>query len=159
MATQDLKASVRSRAIGDSAIDGLLGGIVAGLIMVLFLLVVGALSSDGLAEVIRRFDPKGSGDLVTGLLTHLAVSATYGAIFGLAFLALARLRPASVRYGWLAGLFYGLLIFAIARGAIWAGANTGLVGYSAAVLLLAHALYGVVIGFVIGRKWGKVNEP
>lgn len=159
MAIQDLNVSVKSKTIGDSAIDGLLAGIVAGLIMVLFLLVVGVLTGDALADVIGRFDPAGSGDLMTGSLTHVAVSATYGAVFGLSFLALARLRPASVRYGWLAGLFYGLFIFAIARGAIWAGADTGLVGYSAAVLLLAHALYGVVIGFVIGRKWGKAPEP
>lgn len=153
MANQDLTAPMKSKTIGDAAIDGLLAGIGAGLAMALLLVVAGALSGDSPVTVMERFDPVGSSNLVTGLLTHLAVSSIYGAIFGLLFLALVRLRASLTRLGWLAGLIYGLVLFTIARGAISAGADTGLADYSAAVLLLAHAVYGLVTGFVIGRKW------
>lgn len=153
MANQDLTASMKSKTIGDAAIDGLLAGIGAGLAMALLLLVAGALNGDSPVSVLGRFDPMGSYNLVTGLLTHLAVSSIYGAIFGLLFLALVRLRASLTRFGWLAGLIYGLVLFTIARGAISAGADTGLADYSASVLLLAHAIYGLVTGFLIGRKW------
>lgn len=153
MTTQDLSAPIKRRSVGDSAIDGLLAGIGAGLAMALFLLVAGLLSSVTPAEVIGRFDPAQTNSVVTGLFTHLAVSAIYGVIFGLLFLALIRLRPPLTRYGWLAGLIYGLLLYAIARGAIGAGVDSGLANYSVTVLLLAHAIYGLVTGMVIGRKW------
>ena len=153
MANQELTAPMKSKTIGDAAIDGLFAGIVAGLAMTLLLLVIGALSGDSLVTVLERFDPVGSYNLVAGLLTHLAVSTIYGAIFGLLFLALVRLWPVSMRHGWLTGLAYGLILYAIAQVGISAGADTGLADYSAAVLLLAHVVYGVVIGFLVGRKW------
>jgi heme A synthase len=143
---------MKSKTIGDAAIDGLLAGIVAGLVMILFLLVTRILSGGSLAEVIGRFDPSGANNLVTGALAHLAVSAIYGAIFGLLFIVLIRLRPTLRRFGWLAGLIYGLLLYAIALGAFSAGIDSGLADYSAPVLLISHALYGLVAGFVVGRK-------
>jgi hypothetical protein len=149
---------MKDKTIGDAAIDGLLAGIGAGLAMALLLLIVGALSGDSPVMVMERFDPVGSNNLTTGLLTHLAVSAIYGAIFGLLFLALVHLRPSLPRFGWLAGLIYGLVLYAIAYAGISAGAETGLVDYSTTVLLLAHAVYGLATGFVIGRKWEKVSE-
>ena len=157
MTNQNLTAPMKSKTIGDAAIDGLLAGIVAGVVMVLLLLVTGALSGDSLVTVLERFDPVGSYNLSTGLLTHLAVSAIYGAIFGLLFLVLVRLRPSLSRFGWLAGLFYGLVLYAIAQVGISAGADTGLADYSSTVLLLAHAVYGLVTGFATGRKWEKAN--
>lgn len=153
MITQDLSAPAKRQSAGDSAIDGLLAGIGAGLVMALFLLVAGLLSGDVPADVIGRFDPARTSSVVAGLFTHLAVSAIYGAIFGLLFLALTRLRPSLTRFGWLAGLAYGLVLYAIARGAMWAGVDSGLAHFTTAILLLAHAIYGLVAGIVIGRKW------
>jgi len=149
---------MKSKTIGDAAIDGLLVGIGAGVAMVLLLLITGALSGVTLVTVLERFDPVGSYNLATGVLTHLAVSAIYGAIFGLLFLALVRLRPSLSRFGWLAGLIYGLLLYAIAQVGISAGADSGLADYSTTELLLAHAVYGLVTGFAIGRKWETANE-
>lgn len=153
MTTRELGTSMRSKTIGDAAIDGLLAGIGAGLAMALLLVVAVALSGDSPVAVMQRFDPLGSDNLVTGTLAHLAVSAIYGAIFGLLFLVAIRLRPALSRFGWLAGLVYGLLLYAIARGAFSAGVDSGLADYSTPVLLLSHALYGLVAGFLVGRKW------
>ena len=154
MTTQDLTTSIKRRTAGDAAIDGLLAGIGAGLVMGVFLLVAGLVGGEAPADVIGRFDPAQSNNLVAGLVTHLAVSAIYGAIFGVLFLALARLRPGLARWGWLAGLVYGLALFAIARGAIGTGVDSGLAYFATTILLLAHAIYGLVTGMVIGRKWG-----
>jgi hypothetical protein len=153
MTIQNISAPTKQRSVGDSAIDGLLAGIGAGLVMALFLLVTGLVSGISPAEVIGRFDPVRANSVVTGLFTHLAVSAIYGVIFGLLFLALARFRPAWTRYGWLAGLVYGLVLYVIARSAILAGVDSGLADYSTTILLLAHAVYGLFTGLVIGRKW------
>ena len=153
MTAQELNRSVTSRTVGDAAIDGLLTGIGAGLAMGLLLLAAGLLIGDPPAEVIGRFDPARSNNLVTGLLTHVAVSAVYGAIFGLLFLAIVRWRSGLAWFGWMAGLLYSLVLYAIASGAIWAGVDSGLARFPAVILLLAHAAYGLVIGFVIGRKW------
>ena len=153
MMTQELSAARKRVTTGDAAVDGLLAGIVAGLAMALFLLVVGALSGVTPAGVIGRFDPAQANSPVVGLFTHLAVSAIYGVIFGLLFQALVRLRPSLPRLGWLVGLVYGLVLYAIARGAFWAGVDSGLAYYTTTILLLAHAVYGLVTGTVIGRKW------
>jgi drug/metabolite transporter (DMT)-like permease len=158
MTTQDLSASIKERTIGDAAVDGLLAGIGAGLAMALLLLVVGALSGDSPVTVMERFDPVGSYNLVTGSLAHLAVSAIYGALFGLSFLTLIRLRPSWLRFSWLVGLVFGLVLYAIARSAFSAGIDSGLADYSAPVLLLSHTLYGLVTSLLIGRKWEKVNQ-
>ncbi|MFN2223925.1 MAG: hypothetical protein ACK2UH_15310, partial [Candidatus Promineifilaceae bacterium] len=78
MMTQELSAARKRVTTGDAAVDGLLAGIVAGLAMALFLLVVGALSGVTPAGVIGRFDPAQANSPVVGLFTHLAVSAIYG---------------------------------------------------------------------------------
>lgn len=153
MTKRELSTSMKSKTIGDAAIDGLLGGIGAGLAMVLLLVIVVAMGGGSPAAVMERFDPLGSYNVVTGTLAHLAVSAIYGALFGLLFLVLIRLRPSLLRFGSLAGLVYGLLLYAIARSAFLTGIDSGLAYYSTPVLLLSHALYGLVTGTVIGRKW------
>ena len=152
MTVQNL-GTIKKRAAGDSAIDGLLAGLGAGLVMGLFLLLVGLVSGIAPIDVLGRFDPAQANSPVGGLFTHLAVSAIYGVIFGLLFQALVRLRPSLTRLGWLVGLLYGLVLYAIARGAIGAGVNSGLAQYTTAILLSAHAVYGLVAGLVVGRKW------
>jgi hypothetical protein len=153
MTIQEIRTPTKRKSIGDAVIDGLLAGIGAGLVMALFLLLAGVLSGDAPADVIGRFDPARSNNLVASLLTHLALSAIYGAIFGLLFQMPVRWRPTLLRFGWLAGLLYGLVLYTIARSAMWAGADSGLVNFPTTILLLAHAIYGLVIGLSIGRKW------
>lgn len=102
MALQEINRSRQRRTTSDAAVDGLLAGIGAAIIMALFLLAAGFLSGDSPAIVLGRFDPLEGGSPLTGLLTHLAVAAIYGLVFGLIFLALVRLRPSLMKFGWLA---------------------------------------------------------
>jgi heme A synthase len=154
MMTQEQFVMRKKATTGDAAVDGLLAGIAAGVVMALFLLIVGALSGVSPADVVGRFAPAQANSPLVGLLTHLAVSAIYGVIYGLLFLALSQLRSGLARFGWLAGFVYGLLLYAIASGAIRAGADSGLAYYTTPILLAAHAVYGLVTGIIIGRKWG-----
>jgi drug/metabolite transporter (DMT)-like permease len=153
MALQEINRSRQRRTTSDAAVDGLLAGIGAAIIMALFLLAAGFLSGDSPAIVLGRFDPLEGGSPLTGLLTHLAVAAIYGLVFGLIFLALVQLRPSLMKFGWLAGLVYGLLLYGIARGAFFAGANSGLAQFSTISLLLAHLIYGLLTGILVYRKW------
>lgn len=147
---------LKSKSIGDTAVDGLLAGAGAGIAMVLFLILAGFLLGNSPTLVLGRFDIQVGGRPLVGLLTHIAISAIYGLIFAILFLWLSRFWPFLLRWGWLSGLVYGVLLYGIARGAFYAGTNSGLVQFAPLALLAAHLLYGLVLGLIIGRKWRHV---
>ena len=155
MATKNVRSSINRKGIGDAAVDGLLAGVAAGIVMILFLLAAGLITRDSPVMVLGRFDLQAASRPVVGLLTHIAISAIYGLFFGVLFVALVRIRPALLRWSWFAGLVYGLILYGIAQAAFMAGANSGLVQFSSIILLLAHLIYGLIIGGVIQRKWRK----
>lgn len=140
------------KSAGETAVDGLIAGLGAGIVMAGFLLIVGFFSGDTPAAILKRFDTVQADSWIVGLLSHLAVSAIYGIIFGLLSMVLLRIRPSLVRFSWLIGLFYGLVLYAIAQSAFFAGIDSGLQQFSAVIFLLAHVVYGFVLGFVFGRQ-------
>ena len=75
---------------GDAAIDGLFGGLLAGVVMAVFLVVAGLAVGDSPGEVLARFAPGGAQSPLGGLIAHLAVSGIYGALFGLGCQLVAR---------------------------------------------------------------------
>jgi hypothetical protein len=72
-----------TRSLGDSAVDGLFGGAIAGILMAVYLVIAGLFNREGPGTVLGRFTPSGDGSPFLGTLAHLAVSAVYGAIFAL----------------------------------------------------------------------------
>jgi hypothetical protein len=99
------KTQARSeRGLGDTAVDGLLAGLVAGVGMAIYLVIAGFLSGKGLAEMLGLFDPALAGNGLTGTLAHLAVSAIYGVLFALVMLVLGKIRPSLFTMSWLMGL-------------------------------------------------------
>ena len=137
---------------GDAAVDGLLSGVVAGLLMALFLLGAGWIGGQSWDWVLRQFDPGAAPAPLTGLVTHLAVSGVYGLLFASLWRPLARWwgrLPA-----WLAGLVYGLLLWLLALTVTAARANLGqgwLQGFPPAQLAAAHLLYGLALGWLVNR--------
>lgn len=152
MTTSNSTSSYQQKSMGDTAVDGLLAGIGAGLVMALFLLLIGLLNGDLATAVFGRFDPGQNQQWLTGLVIHLAVSSIYGIVFGLLYLVLIRIRPSWARPSWLLGLAYGLLLYGVVQTALATGIDSGLVQFTAVILLLAHAIYGVVLGIILGRK-------
>jgi hypothetical protein len=137
---------------GDAAVDGLISGVVAGLLMAVFLLVAGGLGGKGFADVLRQFDPGAVPAPLTGAVTHLAVSGVYGILFASLW------RPLGRAWGrlpaWLVGLVYGLLLWLLAATitAARAGPGTGwLQGIPPAQLAAAHLVYGLTLGWLVQR--------
>lgn len=152
MTTSNSTSSYQQKSLGDTAVDGLLAGIGAGLVMALFLLLIGLVNGDLATAVFGRFDPGQNQQWLTGLVIHLAVSSIYGIVFGLLYLVLIRIRPSWARLSWLLGLAYGLLLYGVVQTALAMGIDSGLVQFTAVMLLIAHAIYGLVLGVILGRK-------
>lgn len=152
MTTSKATSTYQQKLLGDAAVDGLLAGIGAGLVMALFLLLIGLLNGDLATAVFGRFDPGQNQQWLTGLVIHLAVSSIYGIVFGLLFRVLIRIRPSWARFSWLPGLAYGLILYGVVQTALATGIDSGLVQFTAVILLLAHAIYGLVLGIILGRK-------
>lgn len=137
---------------GDTAVDGLIAGILAGLTMAAFLIVAGLLSGVPPAVTLGRFDPGQAGNVLAGSVAHLAVSGIYGVVFALLFAVPARQWPALRRFGWLVGLVYGLFLFAFARGILFATLTSDMLQFTAVQLLLGHLIYGLLLGFEVSRR-------
>ena len=131
--------------VGDAAVDGLLAGIAAGIVMAAYLVGV-SLFGEGVA-VLNRFDPSGVSPAV-GTLMHLAVSGVYGAVFGIVSNWIRRFNlPA-----WLSGLIFGLVLFALAETFILPTGHSALAGIPIVHFGIAHVIYGLVIGIIINRN-------
>ena len=141
----------RDATIGDAAVDGLLAGFAAGLAMAAYLVAVHAVAGEGPAAILRRFDPSATASPLTGLLLHLAVAGVYGTLFGLGWRFTGRVRPSKVP-AWLWGLAYGLVLLLVAELIPLSGANSPLAEVSLVHFALAHAIYGLVLGYWIGRE-------
>jgi len=131
-----------AKSWGDAAVSGLLAGLLAGVIMAAFLAAAGFAGGESAAQVLSRF---GAGQGVTplaGLITHLAVSSIYGIVWGYLLRVVRGLLPAPA---WLLGLAYGLLLFLVAQG-LFLTAPTPLAGIPPLQFLIAHGVYGLVLG-------------
>ena len=74
---------------GDAAVDGLLNGVIAGVAMAIYMLLMLLINNVPLGEIFSYFRSTTSSP-VAGTLVHLAVSAIYGVVFGLAFAYLTK---------------------------------------------------------------------
>lgn len=140
--------------LGDAAVEGLMYGIVAGLVMTLFVVAFEWLAGVMPLEVLSYFGVDAAASPWVGLFTHVAVSGIYGVVFGMLALGVARalgdrMNPI-VRLT--LGVLYGLLIFLIAEWIILPRTASPLAEMPVWALALAHALYGVVLAWLVGRK-------
>lgn len=129
---------------------GLFSGIAGGLVMILFLLAAGLATGTPLAMVLGYFDPTGNASALSGILAHLAISSVYGVVYGIVWRGLSlavRKRPP----GWMAGLVFSLVLYAIARLAFLTDSNVSLLLIPAWQLLIAHLGYGLGLGWVFER--------
>ncbi len=140
--------------LGDSAVDGLLAGTSAGLLMGLYVLAVGVLSGQAWTALLAQFDPSPVPSPLTGVVAHLAVAGVYGVAYAVAWRWLRRLCPPGL--GWLAGLAYGLLLWGpvsrllrLPAGGI---SETWLAVVAPVHLVVAHLVYGAALGWLLGRR-------
>ncbi|MBI5566278.1 MAG: hypothetical protein HY870_15375 [Chloroflexi bacterium] len=141
---------VRSSS-GDAAVDGLLHGVGAGIVMAIYLIVIGVLIGTGVAATLSAFDLGEGTSPVRGALIHLAVAAIYGMLFSLMYRLIGRRRSSGRGGSVLSGVAYGLLMWLITQIAFATGINIALSSLPAAHFAVAHALYGLTLGWLIGR--------
>lgn len=132
---------------GDAAVDGLLAGLGAGVVMAIYLLITGMIGGEAMGTIMGRFAPGRETAPLTGLLAHLAVSAIYGALFGVLSLPFRNRIPV-----WVMGLLFGLSLFLIAWYALLPGTGSSLLNISPANFGIAHLLYGGALGWQLNRK-------
>jgi hypothetical protein len=140
----------RRRTTSDAALDGLFGGLTAGVAMAVYLVAWGLMTGMGPGAVLGMFDPGERGVALTGALTHLAVASVYGILFGLIWWALRRTLRLGVP-AWLAGAVYGLLLLLVAKAVVLPAAGSPLAEIPTLHFAVAHVIYGVVLGYLSER--------
>jgi hypothetical protein len=142
----------QEKTIGDTAVDGLMAGPVAGLTMALFLVLAGLLDGRQPHITLGYFDPAQAGNWLTGLLAHLAVSAIYGVIFALLLRLVRRIRPPVLRPIWLWGVGYGLVLWGLTQEVVFSAVPSPLTQIASWQMAVAHLLYGLVLGLRLHNK-------
>jgi hypothetical protein len=140
-----------NKTAGDVAVDGLLAGLLAGAVMGVFLVVADWLAGISPADTLSRFDPAAQSSPLVGGLLHLALSGLYGVVFALLFRVLVKRRPVVVRWAWLVGAGYGMVLWLAAQAVLLTGLNASLGTVPTALFALAHVLYGAMLGLSLAR--------
>ncbi len=153
--TDNKSLTANKTTMGDAAVDGLIAGIGAGLLMAAYLIVVGLAMGESVGVVLGRFDPGRGGASVIGALAHLATAGVYGVFFGLGWRFVPRGWRGRVP-GWLAGLVYGLALFAVALVLLPAVASP-LQEIPRIHFAVAHVIYGLALGFLIHKDAFRLN--
>lgn len=136
---------------GDAAVDGLINGVIAGVVMAIYLIVAGLMLGVGIAATLSAFDLEQGTSPMRGVLIHLAVAAIYGMLFGLLLRPIERRWPIGRGGHVISGLVYGLLLWSITQIAFAAGISVALSSVPTVHLAIAHTLYGLTLGWLIGR--------
>lgn len=151
MADRTSFVTQRTKTIGDVAVDGLLAGMGAGLVMGVLLILLGLLAGVGPLDTLGRFDPAEGGSAAIGGLLHLAVSGIYGVIFAIGYRFLAGRWATLRRFGWLLGAGFGLALWLAAQFIILSGLHTPLAEIASLHFALGHLVYGATLGYLLGR--------
>jgi hypothetical protein len=146
------RLALSARKMSDAALDGLFGGLAGGVAMAIYLVLWGVTAGQGPGAVLGMFDPNERGVALTGALTHLAVSAVYGILFGLIWWSLRRVLRLGVP-SWLVGALYGLALLLVAKLVVLPAGGSALAEIPALHFALAHVIYGALLGW-LGERIG-----
>jgi hypothetical protein len=144
--------SKKVNSAGNLAVDGLIYGLVSGGAMSLSLAALALLTGETLGAILEDFSSSGLTSPVQGLLSHLAVSAIYGMLFGvLIWPVLLRFSSAKM-IGLLGGLVYAILLLLLAQIVILPATDSPLAQLPFWQWALGHGVYGLVLGRLFTRK-------
>ena len=138
--------------VSNLAVDGLIYGLISGAAMVLSLAALALLSGETPGAYLEHFSAAGLTSPLQGLLSHLAVSAIYGVIFGALIWPLLVHFSSSKIIGWLGGAVYAVLLLFLAQTAILPGTGSPLGQIPLWQWALGHLIYGLVLGSLFARK-------
>ena len=138
-------SQVKKESPGEAAVNGVFGGLLGGMLMALYVLLAGQVVADSKWAYVGYLDLAHSGSPLQIIFTQLAVSAVYGAIFGLVCYWIKSGQP-DLLPRWLVGLAYGMALWMLAVGFILPKDNFTLSPLSAVYLLFAYLVFGLVLG-------------
>jgi hypothetical protein len=135
---------------GDVAVEGLFSGLIAGLIMALYLILAGLTYGESIIASLSRFATEDGSTPLVGLLLHLGVSGVYGIFYDLGCQFTLRRRANTFSPLWVSviGGLYGLLLMALAWYILLPSTDSPLLETPVLHLGIAHLLYGVALGLL-----------
>ncbi len=142
----------------DAAIDGLLSGVLAGLVMIAYIVLGVWIGGTGPGASLGLFAPDPASGPLVGLLAHLAVSGIYGVVFGVGYAGLLR-RPSYNPPAWLhplVGGLYGLLLLLAAWTLLLPATGSQLQQIPLFHLAVGHLLYGALLGWLVYRRARRI---
>jgi hypothetical protein len=134
--------------LSDVLINGLFGGVLGGIAMMLVLILGSYVAGQAPATVMSHFGIPGQlPNPLVGTLLHLSVSAVYGMIFGILRYLLTR-RWESIWVGMLLGVIYGIGLYLFAIFVMLPSTGSALLEIAPLIFLSGHIVYGLVLGAV-----------
>jgi hypothetical protein len=131
-------------SFGDAAVSGLFNGLVAGAAMAVYLVLAGLLLGHG-AGFMSYFATGAVVSPQLGTLAHLGVSGIYGILYALLLRGMRFAKFTTVP-GWAMGFAYALLLWLVAVLVVLPGPGALLKSIPAVHFLVAHGVYGLVLG-------------
>lgn len=150
----DIITDNNNSRLSNLAVDGLIYGLIGGFAMYIILAATALLTGDSPATVLARFNTDGLTSPLRGMISHLAVSAIYGTLFGVLVWPLLSRFANWKAVGWIGGLAYAGLLFALSQVAVLPLTNSPLGQIPVWQWGLGHAVYGLVLGVMFARKAG-----
>jgi hypothetical protein len=145
---KSISMSPTRRLNSEAVVDGLIGGLVGGVGMLVLLILFAFLFGESPITMINRFGVPGQpANPLASTLLHLGVSAVYGAIYGI----LINLFPPRIsKYlpGWIWGAGFGLTLWLLAVTILLPSSGSALLGIPSWQFLIAHLVYGALLGLV-----------
>jgi hypothetical protein len=147
----------KNTTVGDAAVDGLLAGLGAGCVMLLYWGVAGLLNGVGWTAWLALFALNGALSPFTGGLTVLAIAAVYGVIFGVGVWLIPQAWRRTLR-PWPVALGYTLLLLLLAESIFLPRMDSPVRAIPLFPMLLGHTVYGLALGWLINNT-GALTHP
>ena len=155
MANQ-IHVTTSPRTMGETAVDGLLHGLAAGVAMFVYLLIVSLLMGESVTTLLSHFadsalTPQAGNTPFFGIIFHLGMSATYGVLFGVVWKPLAR-RAGTIYARLIAGVIYAVALALLALLVLLPVAQSSLLLIPPLHFVIAHVAYGLVLGYLAQNR-------
>jgi len=145
--------SQQHAATSDYVVDGLLYGLVAGVLMAGYLVIYTVATGNNAADLLAGFSITDNSP-VTGSLLHLAMAGIYGLAFGLinGFIT----RTLHIRMAWLLGPLYSIVLWGLAGIVIVPATGSVLPDIPGLHFAIAHLVYGIALGLLM--QWRSAAQ-
>ena len=166
-------ANCTTASWGDIIRWGLIAGLVGGIVMAMFMMLVTALTGMGflapLYAIAATFNPSwamSKGFDLTPSLVGLMLHMVNSAVFGLIFVVLARWiypRALTLPMAAMAGMVWGLVLLAVNQTIVLPLVDRPMATATSGIFvwwLIGHLMFGVVLGVIAGATLGRrVSVP